>query len=94
MIMKEQMKNKTQKLSEWFNGEHYPKGSDVTNPFSGESYHLDRTELSMYDFIIGAQMVIGNRWADPDTYQVQREIRKGLDWFISNNAKAYMILLD
>ena len=88
------MKTKTKELPKWFNGEHYPKGSDVTNPFSGESYHLDRTELSMYDFIIGAQMVIGNRWADPDTYQVQREIRKGLDWFISNNAKAYMTLLD
>jgi len=92
--MKEQMKNKTQKLPEWFNGEHYPEGSEVTNPFSGESFYLDRTELSMYDFIIGAQMVIGDKWIEPETYAIQREVRKGLDWFIKTNAKAYMVLLD
>ena len=48
MIMKEQMKTKTQKLPKWFNGEIYNKGEKVINPFSGESYELNNIELSMY----------------------------------------------
>ena len=88
------METKTKELPKWFNGEHYSEGSDVTNPFSGESFYLDRTELSMYDFIIGSQMWIGDRWIEPETYAIQKEVRKGLDWFINNNAKAYMVLLD
>ena len=88
------MKTKTKKLPKWFDGEHYSHGETVTNPFSGESYELNGTELSMYDFIIGAQMIIGDRWTEPETYAIQKEVRKGLDWFRSTNAKAYMVLLD
>jgi len=88
------MNMKKNKLPTWFNGSHYPKGDTVTNPFSGESYELNGTELSMYDFIIGAQIWIGDRWMEPETYAIQKEVRKGLDWFIKTNAKAYMVLLD
>ena len=46
----------------------------------------------MYDFIIGSTMVLemagGYKHTNVD------ELRKGLDWFRKNNAKAYMILLD
>ena len=48
---------KKQKLPKWFRGELYTHGAEVTNPFSGESYELSAEELSIYDFIIGAQMV-------------------------------------
>ena len=47
---------KQNKLPKWFNGTIYDKGDLVTNPFSGESYELNNLELSMYDFVMGAQM--------------------------------------
>ena len=68
------------KLPEWFDGELYEKGDTVTNRFSGEEYKLSSEELSMYDFIMGAQMV--------------KDMRKGLEWFKENNSEAYMVLLD
>ena len=74
---------KTQKLPKWFDGEIYNKGEEVINPFSGESYELNNLELSMYDLIIGSQLV--------EKYDLTR---KGLDWFRTNNAKGYMVLLD
>ena len=44
-------------LPKWFNGTIYEKGDTVTNPFSGEEYKLTNLELSMYDFIQGAQLM-------------------------------------
>jgi len=74
---------KKTKLPKWFNGEIYTEGDVVTNPFSGENCKLNKEELSMYDLIMGAQML-----QDWDL------MRKGLDWFRTHNAKAYMVLLD
>ena len=85
-------KVKEQKLPKWFNGELYEEGSTVQNRFSGEEYKLNAIELSMYDFVIGASIVMemsgGYRHTNVD------ELRKGLDWFRMNNAEAYMVLLD
>ena len=79
-------------LPKWFNGEVYDKGATVRNRFSGEKYKLNNVELSMYDFVIGATMVLempgGYKHTDVSL------LRKGLDWFRQNNAEAYMILLD
>ena len=72
----------------WFKGSWYTEGDTVTNPFSGESYKLNGGELSMYDFIIGAQM-FGNM---PD--KMIDDVQKALSWFRKNNPKAYMVLLD
>ena len=85
------MKVKEQKLPKWFNGELYEEGAVVKNRFSGEEYELNNVELSMYDFVMGASIIteMGSR----DT-QIITDLRKGLDWFRMNNAKAYMILLD
>ena len=86
------MKTKKQILPEWFNGELYKEGREVTNRFGGDSCYLNAEELSMYDFVIGAsnmaEMGIFN------TPQHIADLRKGLDWFRKNNAEAYMILLD
>ena len=49
------MKDTIKKLPKWFNGDVYAEGGTVENPFSGEQYSLDSVELSMYDFIMGAQ---------------------------------------
>jgi len=79
------------KLPEWFRGEIYKEGDTVTNRFSGKEYKLTAEELSMYDFIMGAQIIMemgsGNE-------QAIMEMRRGLDWFRKNNSKAYMVLLD
>ena len=89
------METKTKELPKWFNGEHYSEGSEVTNPFSGESYKLNGTELSMYDFIIGCSITFeqGGLFTDCDPKLV-RDFDKGRDWFRKTNSKAYMVLLD
>ena len=88
------MKTKTKELPKWFNGEHYSHGDTVNNPFSGEEFYLDRTELSMYDFIKGSEFVLAMNKGYKSTSKLVDEMRKGLDWFRKNNAKAYMVLLD
>lgn len=76
------MQNK-QKLPAWFNGEVYTTGDTVSNPFTGAAIKLTPAELSMYDLIMGAQVL--------QAYDV---MQKGLDWFRKENAEAYMVLLD
>ena len=77
------MEMEKQVMPKWFNGEVYESGDVVSNLFTGETAELTAEELSMYDLIMGAQ-VVGN-------YDV---MRKGLDWFRRENAAAYMALLD
>ena len=79
------------KLPEWFNGELYEEGEKVTNRFSGEEYQLTAEELSMYDFIMGAQIVLEMGVSKPE---VIKDLRAGLEWFRENNSEAYMTLLD
>ncbi len=84
---------KNTKLPAWFEGMQYDKGDTVKNPFSGEEYELNATELSMYDFIVGSQLVFE---MSPRTITSKHvsQFQKGLDWFRKNNSKAYMVLLD
>jgi len=75
------------------------KGSEVRNPFSGETYKLNALELSLYDFIIGANMFLEQAFenkVEPSRKleKITKDLYKGLDWFKKHNAKAYMILLD
>ena len=89
------MSSKTKKPTapKWFKGMLYTKGEKVTNPFSGESYELTGLELSIYDFIMGCQMVFDSA---PSTMTTKRitEFRKALDWLRTNNPEAYYVLLD
>ena len=86
-------KSKKQELPTWFNGQVYTHGETVTNPFSGESYDLNNLELSMYDFIMGSQMVF-EMAPDSVTQKQINDFQKGLMWFRTNNVEAYFILLD
>ena len=90
------MSTKTKKLPKWFNGHVGTQTENVTNPFTGISYILEPEEIAMYDYIMGLQYVIDLRGGlmDPRTIPLQKDLRKGLDWFRENNAKAYMVLLD
>ena len=91
-------KTKEQKVPKWFEGEIYDEGAVVQNRFSGEECYLNALELSIYDMIMGAQMFIEMRYngdmLDERTAPMQKDMRKGLDWFRTHNAKAYMVLLD
>ena len=89
-----------QPTPKWFDGEIYNKGSVVRNPFSGEEYELNNIELSIYDFVVGANITLeriyesGIRKPSDKTKQLTKDLYKGLDWFRKHNAKAYMVLLD
>ena len=87
------MSKEKQKLPEWFEGELYDDGDTVRNPFSGEETKLNNVELSMYDFLMGSQMVfeMSPQFATPEK---MKEFQKGLDWFRENNKEAYQILFD
>lgn len=89
------MNNKTveQTAPKWFKGEIYPEGDNVTNKFSGEDYDLTSVELSIYDFIIGSQMVMEMAPKIVTEKQIN-EFHKALTWFRRNNSDAYMVLLD
>ncbi len=84
---------KNTKLPAWFEGMQYDKGDTVKNKFSGEEYELNAVELSMYDFVIGSQLVFEMAPRSITQKQVN-DFQKGLDWFRKNNAEAYMVLLD
>ena len=55
----------------------------VKNPFSGEGIELQPEEVAVYDYLKGCELM-GD----------YKGLRKGIDWFIDNNAEAYMVLLD
>ena len=84
-------KVKEQKLPKWFNGELYEEGATVKNRFSGEEYKLNNVELSMYDFVMGSTILVEMGGGGMNMI---KNLRKGLDWFRMNNARAYMVLLD
>ena len=85
------IKEKVQTLPKWFDGEVYEKGSEVMNPYSGETCFLTAKELSMYDFIKGSEMLLSNGMGDNN---LSKLFYDGLWWFKDNSPKAYMVLLD
>ena len=78
-----------QKLPKWFNGELYKDGAVVQNRFGGAEIELKNIELSMYDFVMGSTIM-----CEMGMTNVVKDLRRGLDWFRTHNAKAYMVLLD
>ena len=81
-----------QKLPKWVDGQLYDKGDEVKNPYSGDSCQLTAEELSMYDFIKGAEMCISAGMYVND--KIHDDFNKGIRWFVKANPKAYMTLLD
>jgi hypothetical protein len=55
----------------------------ITNPFSGQGIMLSPEEVAVYDTLKGCE-IFGD----------YAGLRKGINWFIENNAEAYMVLLD
>jgi hypothetical protein len=82
-----------QELPKWFKGETYQEGGNVTNKFSGDSFELNNLELSMYDFIMGSQMVM-EIMPKSVTQAHINDFHKALTWFRRQNTDAYYVLLD
>jgi hypothetical protein len=55
----------------------------IQNPYSGVKIELNPIEVAVYDTIKGLEM-----------FGKYKQMQKGIDWFIKNNVKAYMALLD
>jgi len=93
---------KESNLPKWFDGAKYHQGEIVTNPYSGEEFYLNRNELSMYDFLKGAEytLIMAQKKITQDdrtdkfTEQLVEDFDKGRDWFRKTNIDAYMALLD
>ena len=65
-----------------------------SNRFNGESVMLTREEARRHDLIFLAEMMAElhtNQDVKEKHYKIMRE---HLNWFMQNNAKAYMVLLD
>ena len=88
------MSTKTkQKLPKWFNGTLYSQGETVANPFTGEEIELTNVELSLYDFIMGCNMLF-ERGSNRVNDEMIKDFNRALTWFRINNPQAYMVLLD
>ena len=79
-------------LPDWIEAEVYPEGGVVTNPYSGQEFYLNNLELSMYDFIIGCNMLNELRGALSD--KLIGEMQKGIAWFGETNPEAFYALID
>ena len=88
------------KLPDWFEGELYTEGDNVRNRFTGEETTLNAEELSIYDFIMGAEMYLEMQLEGDDKLEssdikfLKENMRKGIEWFQSTNPTAYKILID
>ena len=86
-------KNKEKAIPKWFKGEVYTEGDTVTNQFSGADFELSPHELSMYDFIIGTQLMMELQ-KNLVTSKHVSDFHKAISWFRSANVDAYYVLLD
>ena len=66
------------------------------NRFNGESVMLTKQEAAIHDkiFIDEVAATIEDKKLGTGGSKHWESMRKGLDWFMKNNAKAYMVLLD
>tara|TARA_R110000824_G_scaffold214963_1_gene401222 strand:- start:333 stop:575 length:243 start_codon:yes stop_codon:yes gene_type:complete len=66
------------------------------NRFNGESVMLTKQEAAIHDkiFIDEIAATIEDKTLGSGGSKHWKSMRKGLDWFMKNNAKAYMVLLD
>jgi hypothetical protein len=66
------------------------------NRFNGESIMLTKEEARIHDkiFIDEIAATIEDRTLGTGGSKHWESMRKGLDWFMKHNAKAYMVLLD
>ena len=73
------------------------KTEERKNRFTGESIKLTKEEAEKYDAIINNEYAANMEDNDRNDVGISSFwdlVRRDLDWFRKNNAKAYMVLLD
>ena len=67
-----------------------------SNRFTGEAFELTKEESIKHDEIFLNEMMatIEDKELGTGGSKLWEKVRKNLDWFRRNNAKAYMVLLD
>ncbi len=73
-----------------------PENYTRSNRFNGETVELTKEEAEKHDkiFYHEAMATLEDQKLGTGGSKHWQEMRKLLDWFIKNNAKAYMVLLD
>jgi len=66
----------------------------VQNIFGGDSVTIPADAVAVYDVIIGSSMMAEKATSSKAQAKLYKEVRKGLDWFMKHEPKAYMVLLD
>ena len=92
--MKDFRRDKTQPIPKWFNGIILEHSEVVTNQFTGLSIELNPLEVAIYDLGRGAEMIASGLPHEDLQEPLFDIVRKCNSWFISNNSRAYMILID
>ena len=66
------------------------------NRFTGESIELTKEEAEKHDeiFYYEAVATLEDKELGTGASKYLQKMRDNFDWFIKNNAKAYMVLLD
>ena len=64
------------------------------NIFSGQKVGLPADAVAVYDVIMGSSMMAEKATNPKVQAKLYKEVRKGLDWFMKHEPKAYMVLLD
>jgi hypothetical protein len=66
------------------------------NRFTGQSFMLTKEEANKHDALFMHELMatIEDKKLGTGASKHWQEMRNLLDWFIKNNAKAYMVLLD
>jgi hypothetical protein len=81
-----------------FRRTHMKDNKDYTrrNRFNGETVELTKEEAEKHDkiFYHEAMATLEDQKLGTGASKHWQEMRKLLDWFMKNNAKAYMVLLD
>ena len=72
------------------------KTEERRNRFNGESIMLTKEEAAKHDAIFMHELMatIEDKKLGTGASKHWQEMRNLLDWFMKNNAKAYMVLLD
>jgi hypothetical protein len=72
------------------------KTEERRNRFNGESIMLTKEEAKKHDAIFMCELMatLEDKTLGTGASKHWDKMRKHIDWFIKNNAKAYMVLLD
>ena len=72
------------------------KTEERKNRFNGESIMLTKQEARIHDelFLCEIMATLEDKTLGEGASKHWQKMREHIDWFIKNNAKAYMVLLD